>query len=41
MLMAEMAQVLSIDISELRPTQSAVEYGIDSLIAIEVRPWSN
>lgn len=40
MLMAKMAQVLSIDTSEIRPTQSAVEYGIDSLMAIEVRSWT-
>ncbi|KAJ5560795.1 type I iterative PKS [Penicillium sp. DV-2018c] len=40
LLMAKMAQVLAIDVGEIGAMQSAAEYGIDSLMAIEVRSWA-
>ncbi|KAM0343817.1 hypothetical protein ACHAPU_008247 [Fusarium lateritium] len=39
-LVAKLAQVLSMKIGEIQPTRSAVQYGMDSLIAIEVRSWA-
>ncbi|KAJ4309380.1 Highly reducing polyketide synthase gpy1 [Fusarium piperis] len=39
-LVAKLAQVLSIKVGEIQPTRSAVQYGMDSLIAIEVRSWA-
>ncbi|KAG8359240.1 Compactin diketide synthase mokB [Fusarium venenatum] len=39
-LVAKLAQVLSIKIGEIQPTRSAIQYGMDSLIAIEVRSWA-
>ncbi|GKU22740.1 unnamed protein product [Fusarium langsethiae] len=39
-LVAKLAQVLSIKIGDIQPTRSAIQYGIDSLIAIEVRSWA-
>lgn len=39
-LVAKLAQVLSMNIDEIQPTRSAVQYGMDSLIAIEVRSWA-
>ncbi|KAG8674014.1 hypothetical protein FPOAC2_10402 [Fusarium poae] len=38
-LVAKLAQVLSIKIGEIQPSRSAIQYGMDSLIAIEVRSW--
>ncbi|KAH6971231.1 hypothetical protein BKA56DRAFT_636127 [Ilyonectria sp. MPI-CAGE-AT-0026] len=39
-LVAKLAQVLSMKVGEIQPTRSAVQYGMDSLIAIEVRSWA-
>ncbi|KAK6711597.1 Highly reducing polyketide synthase gpy1 [Fusarium graminearum] len=39
-LVAKLAQVLSMKIDDIQPTRSAVQYGMDSLIAIEVRSWA-
>ncbi|KAJ4245551.1 Highly reducing polyketide synthase gpy1 [Fusarium torreyae] len=39
-LIAKLAQVLSMKVGEIQPTRSAVQYGMDSLIAIEVRSWA-
>ncbi|EPS41648.1 hypothetical protein H072_4451 [Dactylellina haptotyla CBS 200.50] len=39
-LVAKLAQVLSMKVSEIQVTRSAVQYGMDSLIAIEVRSWA-
>ncbi|KAF5017371.1 hypothetical protein F66182_10702 [Fusarium sp. NRRL 66182] len=39
-LVAKLAQVLSMKVDEIQPTRSAVQYGMDSLIAIEVRSWA-
>ncbi|RSL92940.1 hypothetical protein CDV31_014921 [Fusarium ambrosium] len=39
-LVAKLAQVLSMKAGEIQPTRSAVQYGMDSLIAIEVRSWA-
>ncbi|GKU05501.1 unnamed protein product [Fusarium langsethiae] len=39
-LVAKLAQVLSIKIGDIQPTRSAIQYGMDSLIAIEVRSWA-
>ncbi|RGP76705.1 polyketide synthase [Fusarium longipes] len=39
-LVAKLAQVLSIKVGEIQPTRSAIQYGMDSLIAIEVRSWA-
>ncbi|KAF3104358.1 Highly reducing polyketide synthase gpy1 [Orbilia oligospora] len=39
-LVAKLAQVLSMKIGEIQVTRSAVQYGMDSLIAIDVRSWA-
>ncbi|KAJ4025085.1 Highly reducing polyketide synthase gpy1 [Fusarium irregulare] len=39
-LVAKLAQVLSMKIGDIQPSRSAVQYGMDSLIAIEVRSWA-
>lgn len=39
-IVAKLAQVLSMKVGEIQPTRSAVQYGMDSLIAIEVRSWA-
>ncbi|KAK6356106.1 Highly reducing polyketide synthase gpy1 [Orbilia javanica] len=39
-IVAKLAQVLSMKADEIQVTRSAVQYGMDSLIAIEVRSWA-
>jgi acyl carrier protein len=39
-LVAKLAQVLSIKVADIQPSRSAIQYGMDSLIAIEVRSWA-
>ncbi|KAF4445362.1 putative polyketide synthase [Fusarium austroafricanum] len=39
-LVAKFTQVLSMKVGEIQPTRSAVQYGMDSLIAIDVRSWA-
>ncbi|KAF3229744.1 Highly reducing polyketide synthase gpy1 [Orbilia oligospora] len=39
-LVAKLAQVLSMKVGEIQVTRSAVQYGIDSLIAIDVSSWA-
>lgn len=38
-LVEKLAKVLSVQADEIQPTRSAVQYGMDSLIAIDVRSW--
>lgn len=39
-LVARMAEILSIDVADIQPSRSAADYGIDSLVAIQIRSWA-